>query len=257
MRGNIQKRERMSYGWAFQHARRGGGLYSDRVTLQLSSFLTTMLPTSVHPSLLSLANLVVGVGTSILAILAVNVEPTWLVGLLVTFGWQLAYVIDSADGLIARATGRTSSSGAIVDPLCDIAVKSGLSAAVCVAVSHEYHLPLALLALFSASWMVSPMVSALLRGMDEDSHRLLPTRSPIVAVLKLPRDYGFLVLLLGAAYALWRPLLLVLLMGILAMNLFYWAGMLAIETRQSILATRPPLDVDSRPLEPMPAGSTQ
>jgi phosphatidylglycerophosphate synthase len=227
----------ISYRSALQLAGRGTGLYSDWVVLPLSS-LVTMAFLSVHPTVLTLANLAVGSAASLLAILAVNAEPAWPIGLLVLAGWQVAYVLDCADGQIARATRKASVPGALVDMLSDVAMQSTVVAALCVAVAHDHDVPVALLSLFATTWMVGFVATALLRGTDEVAHRLLPARSPIVALLKLPRDYGFMSLMLGLAYGFARPLLLVLVLGILALNLVYLAGMIGREARLSLLASR-------------------
>jgi phosphatidylglycerophosphate synthase len=43
----------------------------------------------------------------------------WLEALALFVGLQLAYILDCADGVLARATGKTSSFGAMLDKLCD------------------------------------------------------------------------------------------------------------------------------------------
>ncbi len=227
-----------TYGSLLGHARFGAGLYSDVVSLRLSSLVALALGPFLHPSLLTLAGLSVGVATGVLAILAVDVRPTWLFGVIVVLGWQLAYVLDCADGQVARATGKTSDAGAAVDIFCDFAVQTFVVAAVSTAAVREHPISPAIIALFAATWMVNLVSGILFRSLHGERNRLLRTTTPLAAMLRLSRDYGFVVLLLGLSYAFWRPTLLWLMIAILVVNGGFLVASIANEARLSFAATR-------------------
>lgn len=151
----------------------------------------------LHPSALSLTNLLLGVGTSVgVVVLAGSVAagtvPGWAVGTAALVLWHLAYSLDCADGQLARFTGRTSTAGARLDVLADAAVGISLAAALAAtAVEHSGSVPTFLVALLAGGWIVNVLTSVLQSGQLAGS--LVPSTSPIVRLAKLPRDHSAVV----------------------------------------------------------------
>lgn len=74
-----------------------------------------LVPTPVTPNMVSVA----GGAMIVLATVAYALGSTWpaiMLGLVLHMGW---HVFDGADGDLARLTGRTSSTGEVVDGICD------------------------------------------------------------------------------------------------------------------------------------------
>lgn len=176
---------------------RGGGLYSSAVSQRIGSVIAAAAGNAgLHPTVLTLASLTAGLLSSLLGALA-GVHSAWLLGLVALLGWQLAYAFDCADGQLARASGQTSPYGARIDVLVDFTVQTGLVAAVVTVADHWSHPRPALLGAYATLWVVSLFTSVLAGSDAEGATRLLSSGSPAVAVGKLVRDYGFVVLVLG------------------------------------------------------------
>jgi phosphatidylglycerophosphate synthase len=179
---------------AFRAQHRGGGLYSELISQRAGSWLALAgHRLRLSPTTLTLAGLVFGVGSSIaLVLLATRLGDTaggWMIGLAVGLGWQVAYAFDCADGQLARVTRRTSNAGARLDILCDVAVQISLIAAiVAVTAAHAPSTPALLYAIFAGTWMVNLVTSLLAAGPAIAS--LVSSRSPLVRMVKLARDYG-------------------------------------------------------------------
>lgn len=177
---------------------RGGGLWSEAVDQRLAARVATLAHRAgASPAQLTVANLVLGLGVSVLVALAAESEPFWPIGLIALVGWQLAYVLDCADGQLARATDRTSHSGARLDVFCDFAVQAGLLTAISVVASATTSIHAGWIAAFASTWSIS-LFTSVLQGSDTDrSHSLIRSQSLAVRVLKLSRDYGMLVTVIG------------------------------------------------------------
>ena len=174
---------------------RGGGLYSAAVSQRVGAVLAASAGNAgIHPSVLTLASLTVGVASSVIAGYA-GVRGSWPLGLFALFGWQLAYAFDCADGQLARTAGQTSPYGARTDVLVDFAVQTSVVAAVVTIVDHYQHPHPAVLAAYATLWVVSLFMSVLASGAGATS--LIGSSSTPVQVLKLVRDYGFVILVLG------------------------------------------------------------
>ena len=72
----------------------------------------------VPPNVLSLASAAITFCSCALAVYLG--QGTLLAGLVVILGLQLGYAFDCADGPLARATGRESSFGSLLDKICDM-----------------------------------------------------------------------------------------------------------------------------------------
>jgi phosphatidylglycerophosphate synthase len=178
----------------FRAQHRGGGLFSEHVSQRAGSLLAWAAHRlGLSPSTVTLAGLVVGVGSSVALVqwASATIRPgsAVIMGLAVGLGWQLAYALDCADGQLARVTGRTSPAGARLDILCDVAVQISVVAAL-TAVTAEYApaTPAWLYALFAGTWMVNLVTSVLSHGSVAAS--LVRSRSGLIRVAKLVRDYG-------------------------------------------------------------------
>ena len=181
----MRSADRVSYRLLLA-ANRGGGLYSEAVSQRLGAVLAaSAYRLGLSPAALSIANVLCGVIASVLVLVT---GWGWF-GLL---GWQVAYAFDCADGQLARATGRASPAGARLDVLCDLAVQISVVTAVA---SFYTGTPGWVLALFAGTWLVN-LVASVLQS-SAPAAGLLPSRSPAVRVVKLARDYGFVVLVAG------------------------------------------------------------
>lgn len=186
----------------FYAVNRGGGLFSEAVSQRIGARIALAGDRlGATPTALTVANLVIGLATSVTVIalagrVAGGAVPGWAVGLLALVGWQLAYAFDCADGQLARVTGQTSPSGARVDVLCDVASQIALVTALsATAAAQRDGTPPWLLAAFAGTWMVNLVTSVLQSGPQAAS--MVTSRSLPVRVVKLIRDYGAVITLAG------------------------------------------------------------
>lgn len=186
---------------------RGGGLFTETVNQRIAAHLCVAAERlGLPPTALTLANFVLGLAAAVLVILdapamADGRVPAWAVGLVALVLWQVAYSLDCADGQLARVTGMSSPAGARLDILCDVALQIALAAAV-GSVAYAYHpdgVPPWLVAAFAGTWMVNLVTSALQQGAAAAS--LVTSRSLIVRLIKLVRDYGAVVTVIGLVIA--------------------------------------------------------
>jgi phosphatidylglycerophosphate synthase len=185
---------------------RGGGLFTETVNQRIGAYLSVAAERlGLPPTALTLANFVLGLVAATLVVLAAPAMadgrvPAAAVGLAALVLWHLAYSLDCADGQLARVTGQTGPAGARVDVLCDVALQIALVTAVSV-VAHAYRpdTPTWLVAVFAGTWMVNLVTSTLQQGASAAS--LVASRSPVVRGIKLVRDYGAVVTVIGLALA--------------------------------------------------------
>ncbi len=188
---------------------RGGGLFTEAVSQRIGSWCAVGAERAGQPpTTLTLVNFVLGVGTSVAVIMLAGpmqrgTVPAWLVGLAALLLWQLAYAMDCADGQLARVTGQGSPAGARIDVLCDIGLQISLVASVAaVAEAYRPGTPTWLVALFAGTWMVN-LVTSVMQQTDS-AQSLVVSRSPLVRLVKLVRDYGAVVAVLALVIA-FRP----------------------------------------------------
>ena len=184
----------------FYARNRGGCLFTTSVNQRIGSYLCVpAYRAGLTPTVLTLANLTAGLTAAIVVGMAGagTSAPHRIVAAVAGFLlWQLAYSLDCADGQLARYTGRTSSAGARLDVLCDVAVQISLvSALAAVAEAQVPETPAWLLAAFAGTWMVNLITSVLQSG--EKAASLITSRSMPVRVVKLVRDYGAVIALAG------------------------------------------------------------
>jgi phosphatidylglycerophosphate synthase len=186
----------------FYAVNRGGGIYSEAFSQRLGAVAALAADRlGIAPTLLTLMNLVIGVGASVTVVAlapaaAAGELPAWSLGVFALAAWQMAYAIDCADGQLARVTGQTSSAGARVDILADVLVQVSLVTALgAAAVAYRPDTPGWLVAAFAATWMVNLVTSAM-QGSAYAASMMPSTRAP-VRIVKLIRDYGAVVAFCG------------------------------------------------------------
>jgi phosphatidylglycerophosphate synthase len=192
----------------FLAVNRGGGLFTETFDQRLGAvFALAAYRLGLPPTALTAANLLIGVATSVAVVLtagpvAAGHLPAWLVGVLAFLVWHVAYALDCADGQLARVAGSGSAAGARVDVLVDVAVQISLVAAVgSVAVAQRASTPVWLVAVFASSWMVNLVTSVMAKEGTNES--LVTSSSLPVRVVKLIRDYGAMLFLIGLVLAVW------------------------------------------------------
>ena len=181
---------------------RGGGLFSEA----LSQRIGARIAVAAHrrrlvPTVLTVVNL--GLGCLISFVVVAAADPVaegkiwaWPIGLLALVGWQLAYAFDCSDGQLARVTGQSSNAGARLDVLCDVAVQISLVSAVAATAKAQVpDTPAWLLAAFAGTWMIN-LVTSVMQGGDRAAS-MVTSRSLPVRLIKLVRDYGFVIALAG------------------------------------------------------------
>lgn len=185
---------------------RTGELFTVLVNQRVAAYLSVPAERlGLPPTALTMLNFVIGLGTSVLVILTAGPVahgriPAALVGLVALVLWQLAYSLDCADGQLARVTGRSSPDGARVDVLADVGLQVSLVAAVgAVAVAQRPSTPIWLVGAFAAAWMINMVTSVMAK--EGSNKSLVASRSLVVRLVKLVRDYGAMVALIGLVLA--------------------------------------------------------
>ncbi|MCC3765960.1 CDP-alcohol phosphatidyltransferase family protein [Glycomyces sp. TRM65418] len=191
----------------FLAANRGGGLATLYAAQRGGAvFAYAAWKAGLKPTHLTLVNLVVGLAVSagVIAYLpaARDGAPWWPVALAALVLWQVAYMLDCADGQLARVTRTGSEAGARVDILADIAIQASVVAVV-VAVVRAYtpEIPAWCGAAFAALWMTNLVTAVMAK--EDDGVSLVKSGNIIVRLIKLVRDYGFVIAVI--ALALLRP----------------------------------------------------
>jgi phosphatidylglycerophosphate synthase len=237
---------------AARQARGGGFLYSRTVSDRLGTPVAAIgMRLGVHPTYLTLVNLVLGIGGSVAVMAARSpdgIAPLLVLGVVL---WQVAYVFDCADGQLARATGKTSAYGASVDVFVDVAVQISVVVAVSSVLLSRHEIPGLLVVLFSSAWYLNFVTFLLAKRDDQVSHSLIARRSVLVSAAKLLRDYGFVILVLGVWLLASPSTLLGPVMAVTVTNLALLAGYIARSARLSIRAPRQMQDAENR----VPQGS--
>jgi len=211
----------------FRARHRGGGLFTETVNQRIGSYLAVAGDRlKLAPTVLTLVNLLLGLAGSMLVIM----WPKPAVGLAALLLWQLAYSFDCADGQLARVTGQTSAAGARVDVLCDVALQIALVTAVSAAASGEA--PAWLIAAFAGTWMVNLVTSVLQQGSAGAS--LISSSSLPVRLVKLIRDYGAVITVIGIVLAVEPAWSFWLLVGFTVVNGGFLLASIAASARTSL-----------------------
>lgn len=220
-------------------ARHPGYLYTRAVSGRLGTVVAAVgIRLGVHPTYLTLMNLVLGVGGSAAVMASYSPDRTAPLVVAGVVLWQAAYVFDCADGKLARATGKTSAYGKSVDILSDVAVQISVVVALSSVMlsSKEIHGLLAVL--FASLWYLNFVTVLLARGDDQVNHSLMGRRTAFVSAVKLLRDYGFIIMVLGTWLLVSPSTLVVPVMAVTATNLALLVGYIARSASLSIRASR-------------------
>ncbi|WP_205325907.1 CDP-alcohol phosphatidyltransferase family protein [Glycomyces sp. YM15] len=220
----------------FLAAHRGGGLATLLDQRGAAYFAYAAWRTGLKPTHLTLLNLVLGLAASaaVIAYLpaARDGAPWWPVALAALVLWQVAYMLDCADGQLARVTGAGSDAGARVDILSDIAIQASVVAVV-VAVADAYtpELPAWCGAAFAALWMTNLVTSVMAK--EDGDVSMVKSTNIIVRLIKLVRDYGFIIVVIALAL-IWPGLMWVVLVGFGAVNALFLLASIAGNARASL-----------------------
>ncbi|MGE3795539.1 MAG: CDP-alcohol phosphatidyltransferase family protein [Dehalococcoidia bacterium] len=154
---------------------------------------------NVHPTVVTLTNMVLAVvGSAVVIFRADHLWSPWLPGLAAFVLWQLSYTLDCADGQVARVTGKASSFGARTDVLVDFLTNSLIITALMTVIAQQVDVPVALLVLGGVMWPLSLLVYLLVRLDGNRGHSFTQRQSGVITVVKLVRDDGFILLVVGA-----------------------------------------------------------
>jgi phosphatidylglycerophosphate synthase len=218
---------------------RGGGLFTETVSQRLGALICVpAYRLGLAPTALTLGNLLLGLVASVGVValapaLRHGRASAPLVGLAALVLWHLAYALDCADGQLARVTGKASPAGKRVDILADAALQIALVAAVAtVARAHTPGLPVWLATSFAGTWMVNLVTSGLQQG--DSAASLVTSSSPVVRVVKLVRDYGAVVTVIGLVLAFAPGWTAGLMIFFVAVNGLFLLASVAAAARESL-----------------------
>lgn len=220
----------------FLAAHRGGGLATLLDQRGAAYFAYAAWRMGLKPTHLSFVNLLLGIGASagVIAYIpaARDGAPWWPVAIAALVIWQVAYMLDCADGQLARVTGTGSDAGARVDILCDIAIQASVVSVV-VAVTSAYtpELPAWCGAAFAALWMTNLVTAVMAK--EDDGISMVKSTNMIVRLIKLVRDYGFIIVVIALAL-IWPELMAVVLLGFGAVNALFLLASIASNARASL-----------------------
>jgi phosphatidylglycerophosphate synthase len=226
----------------FLAANRGGGLLTETVDQRIGArFALVGYRLQLSPTVLTMGNLIVGLATSITvaafaqAMAEGRVSPV-PIGLGALLLWHVAYWFDCADGQLARVAGKTSAAGAQVDILCDVAVQIALVSAVsAVAVHYSPKTPGWFVATFAGCWLINLVTSVLAKG--DDGPSLIASRSPLVRLVKLSRDFSAMITLIGLVIAFVPRWTVWLMLGFTLLNGLFLLATIAATARQGLKGT--------------------
>lgn len=218
--------------------RGGGGLFTVRVNDPLGSWVAAVaIRFDVHPTVVTLTDLVLAlVASAVVITQADHLHAGWLPGLLALVLWQLSYVLDCADGQVARATGKASSFGARVDVLVDFFVHVAVICALVTVLAQRTHLPVALLVGFAILWPLNLFIGALARS-DGNAGHSFSQRGGMVAVIKLVRDTGFVLFVMGVWLLVHPQSIVIPVVAVSTVNALFLLASIGRETYLSMCRT--------------------
>jgi Zn-dependent membrane protease YugP len=101
-----------------------------------------------------------------------------------------------------------------------------------------------LVVLFASAWFVNFVTFLLAKGDDQVSHSLITTRSALVSMAKLSRDYGFVILVLGTWLLASPSTLFIPVMAVTAINVALLVAYIARAADLSVRASRQMQDAE-------------
>jgi phosphatidylglycerophosphate synthase len=179
--------------------RGGGDLFTRRVNDPLGSWVAAVaLRFGVHPTVITLTDLGLALTASAFVITrADSMQSLWLPGLVALVVWQLSFILDCADGQVARAAGKTSSFGARVDALVDFSVHATVICTLLTVAVQRTNLPVPVLLGCAILWPLGLLVYALARSDGNEGHSFVARDNRVFTAVKLIRDTGFILLVTG------------------------------------------------------------
>jgi phosphatidylglycerophosphate synthase len=227
-----ESRRSLADSYRLARAHRGDGdLFTRLVNDRLGwSVAAVGIRLGVHPTVITLSNLSLAIIASVVVIAhAGQAHSWWGPGLIAFIGWQLAYVLDCADGQVARATGKKSEFGARVDILADFSVQSSMICSLVSVITHASDGSMVLLALFATTWPVNLITWALTRVDGSAGHSLIGARGGLISVVKLARDYGFVLLVFSGWLVVATQSLIIPVIAVTCVNVVFLAASIARE----------------------------
>ncbi|MGH3718870.1 MAG: CDP-alcohol phosphatidyltransferase family protein [Pseudonocardiaceae bacterium] len=214
----------------------GGDLFTKHVSDPLGSWIAAIaIRFGIQPSVVTLADLLLALSaTAVVVSHADQAHQWWLPGLVAFVLWQLAYVLDCADGQVARATGKQSDFGARVDVLVDFFVHGAIICSLIAVTARWSDSSVALLAACAVLWPVNLLIGVLARTDGNIGHSFT-RRGGIVAIIKLGRDTGFILFVTGTWLLIAPRSILFLVVAITVFNAFF---LLASIGREAYLSMR-------------------
>lgn len=177
--------------------RADGPLFSKLNSRLGSLFAAFAIRYGIHPSVVTLIGLIIAIGASVLIIADVDqARQWWLTGLVACVCWQLTYVLDCTDGQVARATGKKSDFGARLDVLVDFAAHFAVICAILTVIARWSDSSIPLIVTCAAMWPVN-ILTAVLARTDENVGHSFTVGGHLAAPLKLIRDTGFILFVIG------------------------------------------------------------
>jgi phosphatidylglycerophosphate synthase len=231
------RRASLTHLYRVAQTHRGGGeLFTKHVSDPLGSWIAAIaIRFGIQASIVTLASLLLALSATAVVIAEVDqAHQLWLPGLIAFVLWQLAYVLDCADGQVARATGKQSDFGARVDVLVDFLIHGAIICSLVTVIARWSDPPAALLAACAALWPVNILIGVLARA-DGNMGHSFTQRGGIVAVIKLARDTGFIMFATGV-WLLIAPRSIILL--VVAITVFNALFLLASIGREAYLSMR-------------------
>ncbi|WP_412541233.1 CDP-alcohol phosphatidyltransferase family protein [Longispora sp. K20-0274] len=213
---------------------RGGGLATEGFSQWIGAVSAQLFHRlGLSPTAMSGLNLLLGlVGSGWVLFAAHTGHYHGWIGLAALVLWHVAYGVDCGDGQLARATKTGSPAGARIDVLCDIALQIALVAAVsAVAAEYTPDAPAWLYALFAGTWMVNLVTSVMQQG-DTGGSMVTSTSLP-VRLVKLIRDYAFVITVLGAVIWLAPRWTIWVIVGFTAINGLFLLASIAFTARSA------------------------
>lgn len=178
---------------AKQKSPRGISFYSRWVNRPAGRRLAAMAYVlGMSPNQVSLASGAVTAGG---IVVVATVAPTWIAGLAAWFMLTLGFMLDAADGQLARLQGRSSPAGEWLDHVLDAGKMVAVHAAVLVSWTRFFDLPLPMLLVplvFQFAAVVTFTGGTLASLLKTPVAERLPLRRPskIRSFLLLAVDYG-------------------------------------------------------------------
>ncbi|WP_026923574.1 CDP-alcohol phosphatidyltransferase family protein [Glycomyces arizonensis] len=220
----------------FLAANRGGGMLTMLDQRGGAAFASLAWRLGLKPTHLTLLNLVLGLAASagVIAYIpaARDGAPWWPVALAALVLWKIAYMLDCADGQLARVTKTGSEAGARVDILCDVAIQTSVVAVV-VSVVDAYtpSVPAWAGAAFAALWMTNLVTAVMAK--EDDGVSLVRSTSLAVRLIKLVRDYGFVIIVIALAL-LWPDAMAAVMLFFGAVNALFLLASIAAASRATL-----------------------